>query len=89
MSTRFSIVIKSAQKCFYNESCNALEIETLKMFLPKYGVVMNICTGVGFLSEYSARVIDINSVFAYEANPFMIHRINHTFQFQLWSVFCL
>jgi FkbM family methyltransferase len=64
---------------FYNENYEAEEVGILKNHLKPNDIVMEIGAGIGFLSCYCAQHIGSARVFAYEANPFMINKINETY----------
>lgn len=64
---------------FYNESYEADEIELLQRCLQNTDVVMEIGAGIGFLSTYCSKLLGSDKVVCYEANPFMIDKINETY----------
>lgn len=73
-------ISKELKIFFYNGSYEAAEIEILKRFLDTDDTVMEIGAGIGFLSAYCAKVVGSKRVFAYEANPFMIDKINQIYE---------
>lgn len=63
---------------FYNESYEADEIALLKKCLQSTDFVMEIGAGIGFLSSYCSKQLGSDRVVCYEANPFMIDKIQET-----------
>ena len=65
---------------FYNESYEGDEIRILRKCLTGKDVVLEIGAGIGFLSAYCAKITGSRNVYAYEANPSMIEKIEQTYR---------
>lgn len=57
------------------------EIQVVKSKLLSHDVVMEIGTGIGFLSSYCSKKIGSSRVFTYEGNPEMVSCIMNTYKF--------
>lgn len=68
------------KKYFYNESYEGHELNILKNSLCKNDIVLEVGAGIGFISTFSALQIGSERVFAYEANPEMVLKINETYK---------
>ena len=68
------------RRFFYNESYEREEIEILQRYLSDEDMVMEIGAGIGFLSTFCAQKLGSDKVVAYEANPFMIDKIEETYR---------
>lgn len=67
------------KKFFYDESYEGDEVEILSRHLDKNDIVMEIGAGIGFLSTFCSKRIGSERVYAYEANPYMIEKIEETY----------
>jgi FkbM family methyltransferase len=72
----------------YNNQYEKAELQMLKQYLSKEDIVMEIGSGIGFLSAYCSKLIGSHKVFSYEANPnlqeiiqttYRINNVNPTF----------
>jgi len=72
-------ISKNLKRSFYNKSYEKDEISILSEFLKPDDIVMEIGAGIGFLSAFCAQRVGNEKVFAYEANPMMIEKINETY----------
>ena len=59
----------SAVRDLYNGTYEGGELKPLRMFLRPSDVVMEVGTGMGFVTCFAARIVGDQQVFTYEANP--------------------
>jgi len=72
-------ISKDIKHLFYMDAYENNEIEILKKILTKNDTVMELGSGIGFISSYCSKVIGSEKVFTFEANPKLISEIKDTY----------
>jgi FkbM family methyltransferase len=72
-------ISETIKEVIYRGDYEGPELRIARAFLKNDDVVMEIGTGLGFLSTFCARQIGNNNVFTYEANPELKDRIQETY----------
>lgn len=59
----------SLKMFFYSDSYENYEIRLLEKYLNENDIVMELGTGIGFLSAFCAKKVGSKNVYSFEANP--------------------
>ena len=70
---------ESVRDALYRKRYESTEVICLKQALEPHDVVMEIGAGLGFISTFCAKKAGSEKVFAFEANPELIPRIQQTY----------
>lgn len=72
-------ITDEVRRHFYTGSYEGDEIRVVKDLINKNDIVVEVGAGIGFVSAYVAMKIGSDRVYAFEANPFMIEKIQENY----------
>lgn len=80
MNIQHEQITSEIKKYFYSGSYEFDEINVIANALETSDKVLELGAGIGFVSTFAAKKLGNENVFAFEANPFMIEKIEETYK---------
>jgi FkbM family methyltransferase len=80
LPTKHPLISKSIQKQIFFSEYEAKEVYIIHNRISPDDIIMEVGSGIGYLSALCATIVGENNVFTYEANPELIDVIKITYQ---------